>query len=128
MHITYSEYFVAYNLCYNRFITYASITIKKLEKNVSYTFFTYLFMHDFTQSTLFDIDHQRHPHSEHNLVRMNDVVFTLHGFFISLFILLQSCVYKVKYQNYFEKLKLIFRCDRNMKLNKYHLLLHPLYG
>ncbi|KAF1807762.1 PQ loop repeat-domain-containing protein [Mucor lusitanicus] len=37
---------------------------------------------------------QRHPNSEHNLVRMNDVVFSVHGFLISLFILLQTCVYK----------------------------------
>ncbi|KAG2193496.1 hypothetical protein INT47_005021, partial [Mucor saturninus] len=37
---------------------------------------------------------QRHPHSDNNLVRMNDVVFAIHGFIISLFVLLQSCVYK----------------------------------
>ncbi|KAL7308854.1 hypothetical protein PS15m_010993 [Mucor circinelloides] len=37
---------------------------------------------------------QRHPNSENNLVRMNDVVFSVHSFFISLFILLQTCVYK----------------------------------
>ncbi|KAI9487035.1 MAG: PQ loop repeat-domain-containing protein [Benjaminiella poitrasii] len=38
--------------------------------------------------------HSRHPNSENNLVRMNDVVFSIHGFIISLFILLQTCVYK----------------------------------
>ncbi|KAI7900722.1 PQ loop repeat-domain-containing protein [Cokeromyces recurvatus] len=38
--------------------------------------------------------HSRHPLSENNLVRINDVVFSIHGFFISLFILLQTCVYK----------------------------------
>ncbi|KAI9275080.1 PQ loop repeat-domain-containing protein [Helicostylum pulchrum] len=36
----------------------------------------------------------RHPDSDGNLVRMNDVVFSIHGFVISLFILLQTCVYK----------------------------------
>ncbi|CAO3642612.1 unnamed protein product [Mucor hiemalis] len=38
--------------------------------------------------------HQRHPDSNRNLVRMNDVVFSLHAFIMSLFILLQTCVYK----------------------------------
>ncbi|GAA5808817.1 hypothetical protein MFLAVUS_002214 [Mucor flavus] len=40
------------------------------------------------------VDQSRHPDSDGNLVRMNDVVFSIHGFVISLFILLQTCVYK----------------------------------
>lgn len=48
-----------------------------------------------TKTPSISLDQQRHPNSEHNLVRMNDVVFSVHGFLISLFILLQTCVYKV---------------------------------
>ncbi|KAI8078135.1 PQ loop repeat-domain-containing protein [Gilbertella persicaria] len=38
--------------------------------------------------------HKRHPHSENSLVRLNDVVFSVHGFLLSFFILLQACIYK----------------------------------
>ncbi|KAG1466972.1 hypothetical protein G6F46_000361 [Rhizopus delemar] len=36
----------------------------------------------------------RHPSGNKNLVRMNDVVFAVHGFCLSLFILFQTCIYK----------------------------------
>ncbi|KAI8642839.1 PQ loop repeat-domain-containing protein, partial [Parasitella parasitica] len=55
--------------------------------------------------------HQRHPNSENNLVRMNDVVFSVHGFIISTLILLQTCVYKVSiwldFMYYLSSVKLI---------------------
>ncbi|KAI8374929.1 PQ loop repeat-domain-containing protein [Choanephora cucurbitarum] len=38
--------------------------------------------------------HQRHPSSRNSLVRLNDVVFSVHGFLLSLLILLQTCVYR----------------------------------
>ncbi|KAI8337340.1 PQ loop repeat-domain-containing protein [Blakeslea trispora] len=38
--------------------------------------------------------HQRHPSSRSSLVRLNDVVFSVHGFLLSMFILLQTCVYR----------------------------------
>jgi hypothetical protein len=40
------------------------------------------------------LDKQRHGLSD-NLVRLNDVVFSLHALFMTLFILFQTTIYKV---------------------------------
>lgn len=37
----------------------------------------------------------KNRHGDQNLVRMNDVVFAVHGLGLSVFILLQTCIYKV---------------------------------
>ncbi|KAI9245970.1 PQ loop repeat-domain-containing protein [Sporodiniella umbellata] len=39
-------------------------------------------------------DEYKHRHGDHHLVRMNDVVFAVHGFVLSFFVLLQTCIYK----------------------------------
>lgn len=80
-------------LCHRRYIIQHFIVTKKLEINVKLRSISYTQIKTEILSIL--LDQQRHPNSENNLVRMNDVVFSVHGFLISLFILLQTCVYKV---------------------------------
>lgn len=111
-------------LFFFRSIIYLSTLIKKFGMNVSKD---RLDLYDITP-TYVTADHQRHPDSNRNLVRMNDVVFSLHAFIMSLFILLQTCVYKVwreKFPDYSDS-NILSR--RNTNPNICHHLQHLLYG
>jgi hypothetical protein len=64
--------------------------IRKSEKNVRIQW-----MVDKKKKTKYSkLDKQRHGLSD-NLVRLNDVVFSLHALFMTLFILFQTTIYKV---------------------------------
>ncbi|KAI8967075.1 PQ loop repeat-domain-containing protein [Mycotypha africana] len=48
----------------------------------------------FSNGQIRDEYRQRYPNSESNLVRLNDVVFSIHGLALSTLLLLQTCIYK----------------------------------